>query len=218
MGESAKRAKHFEAKREQIHEAAQTVFMRNGFEGASMDAIAEEAQVSKPTLYRYYQNKEALFVAVLEQLALHQPSEHDLLAFQNMPMDSLTTLEHALTMWAHTTLENIMQPIYLGLLRLLIAELPRFPMLGDLFSQAIPRQGGSFLMTLLEGAEVHGIVKCEDPEVAVRLFVGSLLTYVLGEGLLAADGVPHVPSPERVMSLTHIFVQAITCHQQLEER
>lgn len=70
MRESARLAQRFEAKRERIHRAAQTLFMRHGFEGTSMDAIAEEAQVSKPTLYRYYQKKETLFVTMLEQLAL----------------------------------------------------------------------------------------------------------------------------------------------------
>ena len=210
MAGSARQAQRVEAKRERIHRAAQTVFMHSGFEGASMDAIAEEAQVSKPTLYRYYQNKEALFVAVLEQLALHQPSEGDLLAFQDTPMNSLATLQHALLVWAQTTLENIMQPTYLGLLRLLIAELPRFPTLGALFFQAIPQQGGSFLMVLLESAQAHGIISCEHREAAIRLFVGSLLTYVLGDGLLTADGTAHLPSPEQVEALVHVFLQAIT--------
>ncbi len=210
MGEAARPAQRSEAKRERIHQAAQILFMHYGFEGASMDAIAEEARVSKPTLYRYYQNKETLFVAVLEQLALHQPSEDDLLAFQDTPMNSLAALENALTMWAQTMLENIMQPAYLGLLRLLIAELPRFPTLGALFFRAVPQQGGSFLMTLLTSAQAHGIIMCDDREAAIRLLVGSLLTYVLGNGLLAADGIPHIPSTERVGALIRVFLQAIT--------
>src|SRR5262249_1996565 len=112
--------------------------------------------------------------------------------------------------WAKTTLENIMQPTYLGLLRLLIAELPRFPTLSALFFQAVPQQGGSFLMALLESAQAHGIVRCDHREAAIRLFVGSLLTYVLGDGLLAADGIAHIPSPEQVEALVRVFLQAIT--------
>src|SRR6266571_636471 len=56
-----------QAKREAIHVAAQELFTRQGFEGTSMDAIAEAAHVSKQTLYRYYENKEALFVATLRR-------------------------------------------------------------------------------------------------------------------------------------------------------
>ncbi len=88
------------AKRERIHQAAQRLFMQLGFEATSMDAIAEAAAVSKPTLYRYYQSKEALFIAVLEHLALHQLSEDALLVLRDRPMDSLATLEQALAVGA----------------------------------------------------------------------------------------------------------------------
>jgi AcrR family transcriptional regulator len=46
--------------------AAARVFGRSSFEQASMDEIAHEAGVGKPTLYRYYPGKDALFVAVFE--------------------------------------------------------------------------------------------------------------------------------------------------------
>lgn len=45
-------------------EAASRVFARRGYDPASMDEIASEAGVGKPTLYRYFDGKAALFVAV----------------------------------------------------------------------------------------------------------------------------------------------------------
>jgi TetR/AcrR family transcriptional repressor of mexJK operon len=42
------------AKRDQIREGAQRVFLERGFAGTSTDAIASEAGVSKQTLYAYY--------------------------------------------------------------------------------------------------------------------------------------------------------------------
>jgi len=86
-------------RRDAIHSAATTLFLRLGFEGTSMDAIAAEARVSKQTLYRYYQNKETLFVAVLSQLALHHLDDPTWLSLRNMPMDSRLSLERALTLW-----------------------------------------------------------------------------------------------------------------------
>jgi TetR/AcrR family transcriptional regulator, mexJK operon transcriptional repressor len=205
-----------QAKRERIHRAAQTLFMQHGFEATSMDAIAVAAGVSKPTLYRYYQNKEALFVAVLEQLALHHLSESTLLALRDTPMDSLATLEHALVVWAQATIENIMQPAYVGLVRLLIAELPRFPRLGSLFVQAVPQQGGAFLKAILESARSHGLIVGDDLELVIRLLVGPLLTYVLGNGLFAAGGIPQAPPPERVAALVRLVLQSIASHGQQE--
>src|SRR5205823_14630161 len=141
-----------QAKRDAIHTAAHALFLRHGFAGTSMDAIALAANVSKQTLYRYYQNKEALFVAVLEQLALDQLAEPALLAARDTPMDSRAALEQALTLWAQHSITHILQPAYVGLLRLLIAELPRFPQLGTRFFQAVPQQGSAFLRALLESA------------------------------------------------------------------
>jgi TetR/AcrR family transcriptional repressor of mexJK operon len=198
-----------EAKRNAIHAAAQGLFLRHGFAGTSMDAIALAANVSKQTLYRYYQNKEALFVAVLEQLALDHLSEPALLAARDMPMDSRPTLEHALTLWAQLSITHILQPAYVGLLRLLIAELPRFPQLGARFFQAVPQQGGAFLQTLLESARSHGVIAVNDLEAATRLLAGSLLTYVFSHGLLAADVVPQPPSPERIAAIVQLALNGI---------
>lgn len=55
-----------EAKRASITEAAVEVFARKGFQGTSMDDVAEQAGVSKGSLYAYFQNKEDLFYATFE--------------------------------------------------------------------------------------------------------------------------------------------------------
>lgn len=51
-------------KRRQILEGARQVFMASGFDGASMGEIAKTANVSKGTLYVYFDSKEALFEAL----------------------------------------------------------------------------------------------------------------------------------------------------------
>jgi AcrR family transcriptional regulator len=55
------------AKRGQIIEGAKRVFMRLGFDAASMNDITREAGVSKGTIYVYFENKEDLFSAIIEQ-------------------------------------------------------------------------------------------------------------------------------------------------------
>ena len=49
------------SKRQAILDAAKRVFLANGYTGASMDAIAEAAPVSKPTLYSHFHSKPELF-------------------------------------------------------------------------------------------------------------------------------------------------------------
>ena len=52
---------------QQMLDAAVEVFSRKGFHETSMDAIAAEAQISKPMLYLYYGSKEELFGACLSR-------------------------------------------------------------------------------------------------------------------------------------------------------
>ncbi|WP_068274596.1 TetR/AcrR family transcriptional regulator [Aldersonia kunmingensis] len=52
---------------QQMLDAAVVVFSRNGFHDASMDAIAAEAEISKPMLYLYYGSKDELFAACISR-------------------------------------------------------------------------------------------------------------------------------------------------------
>ena len=51
--------------RKRILEAARDVFFRDGFMSANLDEMAEKAGVAKGTLYRYFESKADLYVAVL---------------------------------------------------------------------------------------------------------------------------------------------------------
>lgn len=55
-------------KRERILDAARSLFLRNGLRGTSMEAIAREAGIAKPTLYTQFPDKDAVFTAILEEL------------------------------------------------------------------------------------------------------------------------------------------------------
>jgi TetR/AcrR family transcriptional regulator, mexJK operon transcriptional repressor len=197
------------AKLDAIHAASQALFLRHGFADTSMDAIALAATVSKQTLYRYYPSKEALFVAVLERLALDQLAESALLKARETPMNSRATLEQALTSWAHLSLAQILQPTYVGLVRLLIAELPRFPDLGARFFHTVPQQGGDFLKALLGSARSHGVIAVADLDLAIQLLIGPLLAYLFSQGLLAADGVQQPPTPAQIAALVRLALDGI---------
>lgn len=55
--------------RQRILFSAKDVFLELGFERASMDTIAARAQTTKRTLYAHFENKERLFIAVVDLLA-----------------------------------------------------------------------------------------------------------------------------------------------------
>lgn len=57
-----------EDKRRRIVEAATSLFSRYGFKRTSVDLLATEAGVAKPTVYAYFDDKEAIFRAVVESV------------------------------------------------------------------------------------------------------------------------------------------------------
>lgn len=61
------------ARRAQLMEAAQSVFVESGYHSAAMDDIAERAHVSKPVLYQHFPGKLDLYLALLEQHARAVP-------------------------------------------------------------------------------------------------------------------------------------------------
>ena len=51
----------------EILDAACRVVARHGFQGATVERVAEEAEIAKGTIYLYFQNKDGLFTAAVEQ-------------------------------------------------------------------------------------------------------------------------------------------------------
>jgi TetR/AcrR family transcriptional regulator len=64
MGIRERKEREKEARREEIISAAERVFFEKGLATATMDEIAEGAELSKGTLYLYYKSKEDLYLAV----------------------------------------------------------------------------------------------------------------------------------------------------------
>jgi AcrR family transcriptional regulator len=63
-----RRERERQARKLEIIEASESLFLKNGFEGTSMDDIAKESQFAKGTIYQYFVNKEDLFFAVALKL------------------------------------------------------------------------------------------------------------------------------------------------------
>lgn len=64
MGIQERKEREKEQRRNEIIKAAEQVFFTKGIENASMDEVAEKAELSKGTLYLYFKNKEALHFAI----------------------------------------------------------------------------------------------------------------------------------------------------------
>ena len=195
--------------REQIRTAAYRLFLQHGYLSTSTDAIMAEAGISsKETLYRHYASKEELFVDVLGHLTLEQPRPSSLMA-QIPTLHDLQALRVALTTIAREILSIMIQPEYLALLRMIMAETPRFPQLGSLFRATVPQRGLTYLTALLHQARDQGIIADVDFDAVTHALLGGLLTYALLDLFFAGEDA-HPPSLERADAVVEVMMRALT--------
>jgi AcrR family transcriptional regulator len=65
MGIQERREKEKEHRKQTILESAKHLFFKQGFAATTMNQIADSAELSKGTLYLYFQNKEELYISLL---------------------------------------------------------------------------------------------------------------------------------------------------------
>jgi TetR/AcrR family transcriptional regulator, mexJK operon transcriptional repressor len=194
--------------RERIRSAAHRLFLRQGYLATSTDAILAEASIgSKETLYRHYASKEELFVDVLKHVTLEQPRFVAALSQLPTPHDR-ESLQQALTALAREILSLMIQPDYLALLRITIAETPRFPQLGPLFRSAVPERGINMLTSLLHQAQQHNLIADVDFDAVSHALLGGLLTYALYDLAFAGDG-SQPPALERADAIVAVIMPAL---------
>ena len=195
------------AKREQIRNGARRLFLRHGFAQTTTEAIAAEAGVSKQTLYVYYPSKESLLRDVLQQVIDTVPAAQLDLPPARQEADGHGALRDALIRMGTAIVKAGMEPDYLALMRVIIAETPRLPQLGDLYRSTIPERGWQRIADTLKQAEAQGLAHIHDQDVAVRMFIGPLITYMLLDGLLA--DAPRMPGPAQIEAIVDTFLKAI---------
>jgi AcrR family transcriptional regulator len=195
--------------RERLRSAAHRLFLRHGYLATSVDAILAEAGVSsKETLYRHYANKEALFIDVLSHLTMEQPGLGERLAALPAPHD-LPALRQALTQLARELLWMVSQPGYLPLVRMIIAEGPRFPQLATIFYTTVTQRGLGLIRAVLDEARERHLIADIDLEVVTHMLLGGLLTAVL-MNLALPDEEARPPALTHADTVVDIIMRALT--------
>jgi TetR/AcrR family transcriptional repressor of mexJK operon len=176
-----------EAKRDAILEAARKVFMEVGFGATSMDTIAAEAKVSKQTVYNHFGSKEELFAAMVRFIVDQKLTVFSEAAKGGKPEETLRTI-------AHQFLDPGAADQRVAMYRVLMAEAPRFPELGDIFYSAGPAVVRRFLADYLAEQHARGALRVEDPMLTAEQFFGMLN----GCQLKAQLGIERLPDKRRI--------------------
>ncbi len=147
-------------------DAAETVFIDRGYRTSTMDDVAQQAGMSKKTLYQVFPGKLALFEALLvDRLALlTMPVEEDGLSLE----DSLVEL---LIRQAEFTLA----PRQLAMVRVMIAEAPHSPEIGEALKRLEIGRGRGTLERWFEQKTAQGLIDIGDAQENASILFGMVL-------------------------------------------
>ncbi len=188
-------------KAEVILAGALQVFTKHGYAAASMDRIASAAGVSKPTLYSYFQDKEGLFINLMQQLT--QKSNEIVFSLRTNP-DLPIPPDQVLRQIATSVLEEFSHnQQLLTLMRLIIGESERFPELARTFMIEIEKP---LLEQLSFYLKSQPQLKLPDPMVAARIFAGSIVHYLIVQNILQGKDILPLERDRMVNGLVHLIM------------
>jgi AcrR family transcriptional regulator len=184
---------------ERILDAAHKVFLEHGFGGASIDEIAAAARAGKPTIYARFANKRALFMAVVMRDVVSP--------IERFETDTTigATAEERLVSTAVAMLDWALGSERMGILRLAVAEVRRFPDLASTVNQTARERGTEVAARLLreiaQSSELGTLAAFSPDRLATsaRFFVDMIMVPILMQALfrenlepLRAEIRPHV--------------------------
>ena len=185
--------------RSAIIDAAERLFLERGFGAVSMDELAEAAGVARRTLYNQFSSKEEIFREML--LRVSGQLER---AFPP-GLETEGDAEHVLRLIARMILKLHENPVYLGFLRMVVADSRQFPWIAEEFS-AVMDPLTERLVRYLAHLTAIGVLDCHTPLLAAHQFMGLLNEFSLWPWMTGRDRVP-VSNEEIVAGTVPMFLQ-----------
>jgi AcrR family transcriptional regulator len=170
----------------EIVEAAMTVFAERGFAAAKLDEIARRAGVSKGALYLYFETKEQLFRAVVDQaIAPNMQTIRAMVAAHPGPLADLLRL---VAERVPALIETL--PVG-GVVKMVIAEAGNFPALARVWHDDLVVHMLGALTDAIAAAQKRGEVKAGDPRMyAVEVIAPMLVGLIWRETFVPVGAEP----------------------------
>jgi AcrR family transcriptional regulator len=176
-----------EARPQEILEAALKVFAEKGFAATRMDEIADRARVSKGTIYLYFESKEAVFRALVQETLAKRVSDFAVFVREHQgPVAPL--LRELLLRLGHlvATSEFVVLP------KMVIAEAGNFPDLARIYREEVVERGLNLFGGLLQSGMARGEFRKLPVQHAVRLCLAPMLLAAIWRTTFAPlDAAPY---------------------------
>jgi TetR/AcrR family transcriptional repressor of mexJK operon len=176
-------------KRMTILSAGRELFLGNGYQGTSVDAIAASAAVSKQTVYKHFGDKHELLMAIVNDAL-----ETTVSAFvaRASALAETTQLEQDLTALGRDYLRAVLQEPVVQLRRLVVGEANRLPELAVLYYDQAPSRMLSAFADSFAQLGQRGLLEVPEPDTAAEHFAFLVVGRCIDQALFC--GGPRVKS------------------------
>ncbi len=191
------RQRRKEARPAELMAAALELFVEKGFAGTRLDDVAARAGVSKGTLYLYFDSKEALFKAVIQEgiVPILEQGAGLIDGFKGSAAELLRAL---IGEWW----QRIGNTPLAGVPKLMISEAGNFPELAVYYHDTVIVRGRDLIRRTLQRGIAAGEFHVVDVETAIDVIFAPVLMLVIWRySLGACCGVSHDP---RLYLQTHL--------------
>lgn len=168
------RKRRKEARPSELLAAALALFVEKGFAATRLEDVAARAGVSKGTLYLYYENKDALFKAVIQEGIVPVIAENEAILAKHSG-SSFELLERLLENWW----TKIGQTAFAGIPKLMVAEARNFPELAGYYYENVISRGRALLASALRRGMESGEFRSMDVETTVDVVIAPVLMLLI---------------------------------------
>ncbi len=176
----APRKRRKEARPAELLAAALELFVDKGFAATRLEAVANRAGVSKGTLYLYFESKEALFKAVIQEGIIPVIAENEAIAAQHTGT-SFELLQRLLDNWW----TKIGQTDYAGIPKLMVAEARNFPDVAQYYYENVISRGRRLVGAALLRGMASGEFRTMDVETTIDVVIAPILMLLIWRYSLA---------------------------------
>jgi AcrR family transcriptional regulator len=188
------RAERTAERREAIIEAALDEFISRGFTATRIDDVARRAGVAKGTIYLHFKDKESMFEELIRTALV------PLIGRLHAPPPSGGSVRDAVESFARTFIQEVAATRRGDIVRLIVAEGPRFPSIADFYYREVVSRGLAGMRGLIELAVSRGEIQQKNLARFPQILVAPAIIAVIWQSLFSR----HAPLDATEMFRVHL--------------
>src|ERR1700720_1469431 len=173
------RAARAAERRQAIIEAALDEFISRGFTATRLDDVARRAGVAKGTIYLHFKDKESMFEELIRTALV------PLIGRLHAPPPIGGSVRDAVEGFARTFVAEVASTKRGEIVRLIVAEGPRFPAVADFYYREVVSRGLAGMRALIELGVARGEIQQKDLARFPQIVVAPALIAVIWQSLFS---------------------------------